>query len=398
LLIFIFYQWTLKDSWLSTLLSVVTFLAVSAGILLPSFRTLTFARRDSTYSLYHHGSQQLARNGPLYAQYRVERYWFFVPLSVAFVLRAMFIAFAKSSGVAQIALLLVIELGLVIAHFILKPAKTKGSHVFTSYLAMTRLVCTGLMIAFVQQLRVKPIPRVAIGAVIVVIWSVSVIFMVGNIAYNIVISLLSTWRGEKEDKSILDSPAGSEGSMLEKGIQEKDGSVSMRSNLEASNASRGARSEINLNDDDMYSIAEVARARPVNPTPEQSVHVEPYLLTSFPVSPTASTVTTMDPPSLYSRDSGTMTVGSLLPRRWSFTMSQPGSPAVSSSGHQQRSSLTPSPLPPPSPSESSSHNHSSPTLSRNTSARIQQHQLRHEDIEEEADISFTSSSTLRPPQ
>ncbi|PPQ93798.1 hypothetical protein CVT25_013507 [Psilocybe cyanescens] len=395
LLIFIFYQWTLKDSWLSVFLSVLTLIAISALIIYPSFLTLRLARHESPSTLYTPDTKSLSRNGPLFAQYRSPRYYFFVPLLIAFVLRAIFISFAKASAEAQLALLLVVELGLVCAHLVLKPAKTKGGDVFGTYLAITRLACTGLMIAFLEKLQVMAIPRVVIGIVVALAWSVAVLVVIGNIAWHTVLSLRSRKRALP---SILDSPVGSEGSMLEKGIRgHQNGST--RSNFNEKNTRNGGDGDSGVSlpyavaDGD--DIEEISRGRPVNPTPENNGAFDPYLLTSFPISPT-TTVTTMEPPSLYSRDSGTITVGSLLPRRWSFSMSQPGSPAGSSFGHgyqTQMSSMSSSPVPPSSPSENS---HSG-ALSRNTSMRAQQqqHQQRHSDIKEEEE-GLPTSPTVRP--
>ncbi|KDR75069.1 hypothetical protein GALMADRAFT_140619 [Galerina marginata CBS 339.88] len=411
LLIFIFYQWTLKDSWLSIFISVLTLIAITCSMAYPSFITLRFARRETPQDLYAENSQILSQFGPLYAQYRSPRYYFFVPLLVAFFLRAIFISFAKSSAEAQIALLIMVELGLVLAHFVLKPAKTRGGDVFGTYLAIMRLVSTSLMVAFIQKVEVKAIPRVVIGIVIALVWSVAVVIVIGNLAWHAFSAILSRVRSRKETSSISGSGVGSEGSMMEKGVRRTQNG-STRSDLVEKDASRAARSEYSLRRDDSIggegSIEEVARARPLNPTPEHNIPLDPYLLTPYPISPTGTTVSTMDPPSLYSRDSGTMTVGSLLPRRWSFSLSQPGSPAGSSFGHGNQchaASLTSSPFPPSSPSEGSHSNGSQGShgshsaLSRNASVRAaqQQHQQRHADIEEEEDVEgLPASKTVRP--
>lgn len=395
-MIFVIYQWTLKDSWLSILLSVISFLAISAVLLYPIFLILRITRRESPFALYAHKSEQLARSGPLYAQHRPERYYFSGLLLVAFFLRALFIAVAKSSGEAQLALMIVIEFGLVLAHCILKPAMTRGGDVFGSYLAICRLVCVALMIAFIEKLQVKAIPRVVIGIIIALAWSVAVLVVIFNISWNAVAALNIRRGGRSKSSSVLESPAGSEGSMLEKGIRgTSDGST--RSNLTEKNITQTGGSADSFRyvaeNMDAEDIEEVARGRPVNPTPENNVPFDQYNYAPYPISPTGTTISTMDPPSIYSRDSGTLTVGSLLPRRWSFSFSQPGSPATSSYHH--RNSLTPSPMPPSSPSEAGSH---SGGVSRNTSMRMQPHQPRHEDIQEEEVAEPSSSNATSTPK
>ena len=403
----------MKDSWLSILISVITLLLIAALILYPSFVVLRFTRQESPRDLYSHDSRVLSRYGPLFAQYRHQRYYFFLALLAAFVLRAIFISFAKGSGIAQIALLMALELGLMLSHFILRPAKTRGNDVFLTYLAITRFACTALMIAFIERLQVDPIPRVVIGIIIAIVWSVAVLVIIGNLAWHAVAAIVKLAKGRRqvEDTSTVDSPVDSEKSMVEKVLRPwtKRGGSTQTNLVQPETATRTTDSDNGTHHnsgDSEDGIEEVARGRPVNPTPEHNQqHFDPYLLTPYPISPTGSTVTTMDPPSLNSRDSGTITVGSLLPRRWSFSLSQPGSPADSGFSHgNSRDSAGYSASPPSSPSNNSyaghsqqSHSSYNSAVSRNSSARTsaQPHQLRHEGIAEEEEGS--SPTTVVPP-
>lgn len=316
----------------------------------------------------------LYQKGPLYAQYRPSRYFFFIALLTACFLRAILIAFGQASGEAQLALMIVIEFSLVAAHFALKPFKTKGGNVFSTYLAITRLVCTALMIAFIEKVNVKAIPRVVIGIIIAIVFSVSIVVTVLNLALHAVSSL---WRGKSGNLASVGSTDGSQRSMLEKGEGNR-----MQSDLEKS-----SRKGSSGYPDDRFLTEEAGR--PVNPTPNQST----YMHDPQPISPTG-TVTTMDPPSLCSRDSGTITVGSLLPRRWSFSFSQPSSPVGSSLGHQERqhrTSLTPSPLPTPPPSGSGTPSRSASLRAYSSHHQMSWHQ--HDDIQEEP----VATSSVSPP-
>ena len=388
LLVFIFYQWTLKDSWLSILLSVIVLIAVAALVAYPAFQTLQVARRESSFSLYAHNESHLSRNGPLYAQYRSSRYFFFLTLLIAWILRAILIAFGQASGEAQLSLMIVVEFSLVAAHFALKPFKTKGGNIFSTYLAITRLVCTALMIAFIEKMNVKAIPRVVVGIVISIIFSVSIIVVILNLLLHIVGGLWKQKIGNLTSSS-SGSTDGSQRSMLEKRVGEGDQIPSDEEKRMPSHEDEGRSGDILVigHPDDHSPTEEAGRERPVNPTPNQSTILNPYVANPYPISPTG-TVTTMDPPSIYSCDSGTLTtVGSLLPSRWSFSFSQPSSPVGSSMGHQNQNSLTPSPRPTPSSSDNG-------VISRNTSLRaLPGHQAswhQHDDIQEE-----TSSISLR---
>ncbi|PPR01714.1 hypothetical protein CVT24_001590 [Panaeolus cyanescens] len=379
LVTFIFYQWTIKDSWLPVLLSVISLIVICGAIGYPSYRVLYQAREQGNAMLYAPDQSLLKSSAPLYAQYRPARYYYFIPLLVSYFLKSVFIAFAKGSAEAQLSLMIVVELGLLLASVLLKPAYKRGGDIFWTYLAVTRFSCTMLMIAFLQRLQVKAIPRVVIGIVIAIAWSVAVTVVVFNIFWNGVISPLRSWkRGARQVENGPESPVDSQGSMLEKGIRNGSTRSNLSEKMHSSTSASGNRLPYYGPASDAFtdSIEEVARSRPVNPTPEHNIPMDPSILTPYPISPTATISTQMEPPSVYSRDSATITVGSLLPRRWSFSLSQPGSPMSSSLGHGQRSSMTPSPMP-PSPSDGG------PALSRNTSVRVHQHQPTHEDIMEE---------------
>lgn len=222
-----------------------------------------------------------------------------------------------------------VVLGLQIAF---KPHKTRGGDVLGTYLGVTRLVATGLSIAFVERVAVKAIPRTVIGVVIAVIWAVAVvILMLDLVVYHMLVPFWQVITGRfKSEVSSPASPHASEGSMLEKAEKksEDDHIVPMKDD--------------GLTPAPSWDRISASR-RPLNPTPDQNVPLDPQFLHPYPISPTESVTTGhgSELPSEYSRDSGTITVGSLLPRRWSFSTgmmslgtgtgeSQPNSPAASS--------------------------------------------------------------------
>lgn len=343
----------------------------------PAFQTLRVVRRESSSSsLYAHNELHLSRNGALYAQYRPSRYFFFLILLGGVFLRAILIAFAQANGDVQLSLMIVFEFLLVAAHLALKPFKTRGGDVFLSYLAITRFACTALMIAFLETLNVPPITRVVVGIFIAVIFSVSVIVVFLNLVLHTVGGLL---RRNRENLPVSSSSAGSStGSMLEKGNGEGSKTPS-DSEKQISSGDVSSGDSPNPQDDRILLADGAVRERPLNPTPNQStVQVLPYPENNnpYPLSPTGTTVSTMDPPTPDSRDSGTITVGSLLSRRWSFlSFSRASSPFGPSMGHpSHQNSLSPSPLPTtPVSSENGAH-------SRNASL-TPRHQ--HDDIQEE---------------
>ena len=111
----------------------------------------------------------------------------------------------------QVIVLVILEGLLFISIIVLKPYKTRKADILAGYLAIVRLVCTGLMIAFLPSLGVKAITRVAIGLVIAVIFSVTVVVMFFNTLWNILQPLISRKNRTKSPSDSLDSSA------LEKG-------------------------------------------------------------------------------------------------------------------------------------------------------------------------------------
>ncbi|KAJ7647427.1 hypothetical protein FB45DRAFT_782154 [Roridomyces roridus] len=211
--LFAFYQWSLKDSWLSVLLSVLAVLAIWSFVIHSGFLTLRRARREGAEELVL-DVEHVASHGPLFAQYRAPRYYFFLLPLLAIFVRAVVIAAGEKSGMAQVILFLIVELTLFVSHILLKPYKSRGGDVLSTYLALVRLVCAGLMIAFVESIGVAPIPRVVIGAVIVVVFSVAVLVLAINIFLHS--GILWAWRHRRSVRS--PSLKGSaDASMLEKG-------------------------------------------------------------------------------------------------------------------------------------------------------------------------------------
>ncbi|KAK7461003.1 hypothetical protein VKT23_008930 [Stygiomarasmius scandens] len=283
ILIFVFYQWTLKDSWLSTLFAVATFIGVLFVVGYPVFSVVRVVRRSGREALYT-DTATIGSSAPLYWQYRTERYYFFAALLTATFLRALFISAARDSGLVQLILTLIVEVAIVAALLVLRPHKTRGADVFSTYLAIIRVVCTGLMFAFVEKFEVQAIPRVAIGIVIAVIFSVTILVVIFNLVLHS--GLGSFWKREPSSSRPA-SRQESADTMLEK----------------------GNRSLVHTQSDTASLYGRAA-----NPTPDRHLILDPSI--NKPYSPTTPTEYSSSP----DQDSSVSTsFGTVLPRRWSFT-------------------------------------------------------------------------------
>ncbi|KAG9220794.1 hypothetical protein CCMSSC00406_0002606 [Pleurotus cornucopiae] len=310
IVIFALYQWTLKDSWLAVLLAVISFLGVVGAIAFVSFVIIRYAFQKDSASLFSH-REYLISYGALFAQYRTSQFPFYLVALAIFFLKAVVIAAVEGHGQTQVILWVIIEAFLVIATLVLRPHQTRGGDVLSTYLAITRLVSAGLFIAFIEGLAVAPIPRTVIAVIIAVMWSVAVLVMFVSILLNTGVQRL--W---KKPQSVASSPtlASSENSsVLEKG-----------KNGESVTVVRSPSS---------FSLA----GRPINPTPEQNIPLDPRAIQPYPSSSIMLTASdAQSSPRVEHSSVGSSTLGSVLPRRWSVTpstppMSLPMSPPMSTS-------------------------------------------------------------------
>ena len=337
LLIFTFYQWTIRDSWVPILLSAITFVGLLVFLIYPPYLVFRSVRRSKgAYGLYSHSlPTHLSSLGPLYAQYRPERYYTFLTLLIVPFIRAIFISFAKHSGLVQVILLLITEFIALGLQIVLKPHRTRGGDVLSTYLGLTRLVTTGLLVAFVESVALHAIPRTIIGAIIAVIWSLAVVILILDLViFHVLVPL---WRVVTEQKSnesttAVGSPSNSGDSTLEKGQKR------LASDEYPLDQYHGVLpTDMGITPAPSWDRITAGR-RALNPTPNRNIPLDPEVLQAYPISPSESVSTShgSDLPSVYTRDSRTTTVGSLLPRRWSFSTglggpgpgdSSPASPA-----------------------------------------------------------------------
>lgn len=312
--IFTFYQWTLKDSWLSIFFSVLLLLSVVGCIIHSAFITLRVIRQDMSYSLFTN-IEHLAAHGPLYAQYRPSRYYFSILLISATLLKASLVAFAKANGEVQVIFLVVVEFGIVAAHLVLKPYKTRGGDVLASYLAIVRFVCTGLMIAFIETLAVAAIPRVAIGIIAAVLFSIAVVVLFINIAAHLpgVRRLFKSSQRSQQDSAVE--------LMMEKG--------------DISSSSTESQTH---------------RGRPSNPTLQRNTRMDLHVNQPYPeITRTQIVAESQSPVSVD-------TSSTILPLRWSFQLNSQSEHSTSpQSTNFSSTPSTPSRIIPPQPLVSNGH-------------------------------------------
>ncbi|KEP50351.1 putative integral to membrane protein [Rhizoctonia solani 123E] len=207
--IFAMYQWTLRDSWLATLLSVLCLLTTWVGLGWTWFK-LSHASRpfDDTRSF-----AALQPSLPM-----------ILLLTVPVFIISLFVAFASHSGVAQVAGILVVEiLSLAAAIFIRWKARRRERDLALNAtpespipnlsaplippptrmgitLRWFRVIAMGLMIPFLMHLGVQPIPRTVIAIVTAAVWGIGVVIIFAYLVW----STVQLFRRKRVNSSLLD--------------------------------------------------------------------------------------------------------------------------------------------------------------------------------------------------
>ncbi|KAH8080273.1 TRP-domain-containing protein [Cristinia sonorae] len=295
ILIFVFWQWTLKDSWVAILFSVFALLAISA-LILPSFYFLFRQTRGFKEEV---SSRQLE---PITAPYRTSRSYTGILFVVAILVKAAITAFGHTHGFLQAILILVTETLLLGSIIVLRPHHTRGADVLSVFLGIVRMICAGLLVAFATSLRLAPIPRVVIGCILTVIFSITVVVMFINILVNMGLFRLMKYAlcfGRHREGRRLGSKSSSLDSLEsgKKGLDEKNVDTSMT------------------------PASSYLFKRPANPSPTHTP-----TSTSLPSPLTAGSAV----PSMFTHSTEDSTLGEMLPRRWSFQHSRPPSGSTSS--------------------------------------------------------------------
>jgi hypothetical protein len=324
--IFAFYQWTLNDSWLSVLLSVILLLVVLSALVIPTLLIV----RPTLLSRFTHRDVDPVHSVslvPLSSPLRRERHYFVVFVFTAILVKTLVVAFGQAHGMAQAIVLLITEFFLFGLIIVLKPYRSRGADFLSGTLALVRVICTGLTIAFAVSLGLDAIPRVVIGIISAVIWSLAVVLMFFNVLVNLglfrPLRRLIPWRrrsGVPSDAATLSSGQGRSHSSLAESKQ-------------TPGSDADAEKALSITPTPSYY------RRPENPAPTHT----PTTISAF--SPVTTLSHFSDPPSEYSRVTTTSsTLGELLPHRWSFQHSRP--PSASFSGSHAHSASGTSPITP----------------------------------------------------
>lgn len=124
-----------RDSAAEVVLALVVFISMACALGWASFKVIQLARRsvamhkNPAYILYS-DPECLNKWGFLYVQYRATAYYFVVPFLIYILVKAIFIAFAQSSPVAQAVGLVIVEAVALIGLSVMRPFMDKKTNIF----------------------------------------------------------------------------------------------------------------------------------------------------------------------------------------------------------------------------------------------------------------------------
>jgi hypothetical protein len=129
--------------------------------------------------------------GVLYRAYR-QRYHFFwfAPLVLGMIAKAGFIAFGHNNAWAQVIGLMVVEAITFVSIVGFRPHKDRKGDWLGAFLSFCRLAAFGLLVAFIESVGVRPIPRTIIGFVIIVLFGIPAVLLLAGFFWNLGMSLI----------------------------------------------------------------------------------------------------------------------------------------------------------------------------------------------------------------
>lgn len=166
------WELTQGDSPAEMVLAVFFFLGIMVSLSWAAFNVIRMARRsialhkNPAYALYS-DTHALNKWGFLYIQYRASAYYFIVPVLIHTLVKAIFVAFAQQSGVAQAVALIIIEVTALIATSVLRPYMDKSTNAFNITICVVNFLNAIFLLIFTD---VFDQPGLMTGIVGILLW------------------------------------------------------------------------------------------------------------------------------------------------------------------------------------------------------------------------------------
>ena len=147
------WELTQRDSAAEVVLALFFFISMSIALVWASLKVVRIAKRsvqmhkNPAYILYSDPSA-LNKWGFLYVQFRATAYYFIMPMLLYILVKALFIAFAQSSGTTQAIALIIVEAAFLIGVSILRPWMDKKTNAFNISIAAINFINIVFLLVF----------------------------------------------------------------------------------------------------------------------------------------------------------------------------------------------------------------------------------------------------------
>jgi hypothetical protein len=142
-----------RDSAAEVVLALIVFISMAAALGWASYKVITLAKKsvemhkNPAYILYS-DPECLNKWGFLYVQYKATAYYFVVALLTYILFKAVFIAFAQKSPIAQAVGLLIVEACMLIAVSVLRPFMDKKTNIFNISICVVNFLNAIFLLVF----------------------------------------------------------------------------------------------------------------------------------------------------------------------------------------------------------------------------------------------------------
>ena len=266
------WEFTQVDSPAEVVLAVFFFVGMTVTLAWGASKVIRIARRsvamhrNPAYILFS-DPQALNKWGFLYIQFRASAYYFIVPVLAYTLVKAMFVALAQKSGVAQAVAFVVVEAGALIGASVLRPWMDKSTNSFNIAICVVNFL-NGIFLLIFSD--VFGAPKLVVGVVGVVLFVLNAVFALVLLLMVIISTSITFFR--KNPDARYQFMADDRASFMK-----SQSNLNTTTELDALAATArgdkgGYKAQLDLEDDESFSSEDIRRRPGQNPSAAASQH------------------------------------------------------------------------------------------------------------------------------
>jgi len=260
------WELTQRDSAAEVVLAIFFFFGILFLLGYAAFKIISIARRsislhrNPAYILFS-DPQTLNKWGFLYVPYRASGYYFFIAVLGHVLIKSMFIALAQDHGTLQAIALILIEAAALIAASVLRPWMDKSTNSFNIAIYAINFINAVFLLIFTDVFDQPPLVTGVIG---VVLWILNNVFALVLLLMLIITTVIILFHKNPDNRYqyMLDDRTSFIKSQTNLGVNPELDALAV--------TARGAKTGVDLLDDDDYESSTDARGRHIYEKPSMS--------------------------------------------------------------------------------------------------------------------------------